>query len=126
MSATPVAPAPKGGAIYHANGTVTIKNSIFWDNEIGNDANDGDTIYQAAGTLNISYTCLNDTGVPDLRFVNGTLGDGNITNDPLFATEFTDVHLQSTLGRWNGSSWVTDSTNSPCIDAGDPTSPFSK
>ena len=29
------------------------------------------------------------------------------------------------MGRWDGSSWVTDGTNSPCIDAGDPASAFS-
>jgi fibronectin-binding autotransporter adhesin len=115
----------EGGAIYVNTATVTIKNTIFWDNQAGNDGSDGHTIYQNGGTLNISYSCLNDTGLPHFRFVGGTLGDGIITNDPLFATEYTDLHLQSTLGRWNGTMFVTDGVNSPCIDAGDPTSDFS-
>jgi len=55
--------------------------------------------------------------------------DGNIDVDPDFAIpgswnmltrEFTpgDYHLKSTVGRWTGSAWVTDSEMSPCIDAG--------
>ncbi|MDD3006965.1 MAG: hypothetical protein PHX30_05315, partial [Candidatus Pacebacteria bacterium] len=34
-------------------------------------------------------------------------------------------HLQSKAGRWNGSSWITDSVSSPCIDAGYSSSSFS-
>jgi len=116
---------PEGGAIYMNNGTVTIRNSIFWDNQAGNDGNDGDTIYQNAGTLNISYSCMDGTGLPRMRFVGGTWGDGIITNNPLFATEYTDLHLKSTVERWDGASWMTDAVNSPCIDAGDPASTFS-
>jgi len=33
-----------------------------------------------------------------------------------------DFHLKSEIGRWNGSSWVTDGVTSPCINAGDPAS----
>jgi hypothetical protein len=116
--------APEGGAIYQANGTVTIKNSIFWNNQTGNDGNDGDTIYQAAGTLNVSYSCMDGTVLPRVRFINGTWGDGIITSDPLFATNYTDLHLQSTVGRWDGTNWVTDAVNSSCIDAGDPASAY--
>jgi hypothetical protein len=117
--------AHEGGAIYVNSGTLTIKNSIFWDNDAGNDGSDGDTIYQASGTLNVSYSCMNGTNTPHLVSV-GTLnwGDGIITNDPLFAVEYTDVHLKSTGGRWDGSSWVADAEHSPCIDAGDPASPY--
>ena len=72
--------SPEGGAIYQENGTITIRNSIFWDNQTGNDANDGDTIYQANGTLNISYTCMDGTALPRVRFLNGTWGEGIITS----------------------------------------------
>lgn len=36
-----------------------------------------------------------------------------------------EYHLRSAVGRWDPEtgSWVTDDVNSPCIDAGDPTSP---
>jgi hypothetical protein len=32
--------------------------------------------------------------------------------------------LKSAVGRWNGSTWVTDDVTSPCIDAGDPASAY--
>jgi hypothetical protein len=37
-----------------------------------------------------------------------------------------DYHLRSTVGRWDpvAKAWVTDPVDSPCIDAGDPSSPF--
>ena len=35
-------------------------------------------------------------------------------------------HLRSEVGRWDGNQWVTDSVTSPCIDAGDPASDYSK
>jgi hypothetical protein len=48
-----------------------------------------------------------------------------VTGDPLFADATSgDYHLKSAAGRWNGSTWVTDTVTSPCIDAGDPTSSF--
>lgn len=43
--------------------------------------------------------------------------------NPLFADEaFGDFHLRSTSGRWSNGVWVIDVTNSPAIDAGDPSS----
>lgn len=54
-------------------------------------------------------------------------GLGDISEDPLFADpENGDFHLKSEYGRWNGSSWVYDNVTSPCIDAGDPSSDYSK
>ena len=50
-----------------------------------------------------------------------TWGEGNIDTDPLFAAPGTgDFHLKSTVGRWSPAhgDWVTDITDSPCIDAG--------
>ncbi len=35
-------------------------------------------------------------------------------------------HLKSENGRWNGTQWVNDTNRSPCIDAGDPASDYSK
>ncbi|AKB79726.1 hypothetical protein MSHOH_3243 [Methanosarcina horonobensis HB-1 = JCM 15518] len=52
-------------------------------------------------------------------------GSTDIHLDPLFASS-TDYHLKSKAGRWNGNSWVTDAVSSPCIDAGFPTSDYSK
>jgi len=50
-----------------------------------------------------------------------TWGAGNMNANPQFADPGTgDFHLKSTVGRWNEISklWITDSTHSPCIDAG--------
>ena len=37
-----------------------------------------------------------------------------------------DVHLKSKAGHWNPKicTWVLDDVTSPCIDAGDPSSPL--
>jgi len=54
-------------------------------------------------------------------------GNGNIDDDPSFADPCNgDYHLKSQAGRWdpNSESWVQDDVTSPCIDAGDPTSPI--
>ncbi len=79
----------------------------------------------------------------------GWPGEGNIDADPCFAapgrwvdgthpsnivsTSFAtavwvdgDYHLKSQAGRWDPQveAWMVDMTNSPCIDGGDPNSPF--
>lgn len=46
---------------------------------------------------------------------------GNIAQNPLFGASY---RLRSSAGRWSGTAWVTDAVCSPCLDAGDPTSPF--
>ena len=64
----------------------------------------------------------------------GQASEGNYlygTGDPLFAnpsTDYTvaDFHLKSTVGRFDRSAfsaWVQDTSSSPCIDFGDPSSP---
>jgi parallel beta-helix repeat protein len=56
----------------------------------------------------------------------GFPGEGNIDADPFFADpDNGDYHLKSQAGRWDRSSqsWVTDQVTSPCIDAGDPSTP---
>ena len=51
--------------------------------------------------------------------------------DPLYAAstdttdpDAVDLHLKSETGRWDGSQWVSDDQTSPCIDSGDPASPY--
>ena len=62
-------------------------------------------------------------------------GLGNIDADPLFvslywissnSTDAGDYHLKSQAGRWDPDSqtWIQDDVSSPCIDNGDPASPF--
>jgi hypothetical protein len=62
--------------------------------------------------------------------VGGNYKNANSTTDiyvaPLFADLGShDYHLKSVAGRWNGTSWVKDSTSSPCIDAGSVSSDYS-
>ncbi|MDT8304096.1 MAG: right-handed parallel beta-helix repeat-containing protein [Sedimentisphaerales bacterium] len=57
----------------------------------------------------------------------GWPGQGNIDADPFFADAANgDYHLKSQAGRWDpaSQSWVIDDVTSPCIDAGDPTTPI--
>jgi hypothetical protein len=57
----------------------------------------------------------------------GWAGQGNLDADPLFADANSgDYHLKSQAGRWdaNEGRWTRDEVTSPCIDAGDPSSPI--
>jgi predicted outer membrane repeat protein len=102
---------------------VEITNCILWGNgeEIYNDDN---------SQISIAYSCVED-------LISGRFGlpDGNINEDPCFAEVGHwdangvwvdgDHHLKSQAGRWdpNNENWVIDDVTSPCIDAGDPSSP---
>jgi hypothetical protein len=54
-------------------------------------------------------------------------GKGNIDADPHFADpDNGDYHLTSRTGRWDpkSQSWVLDKVKSPCVDAGDTSTPI--
>ena len=117
-----------GGALYqHENGTASITNCIFWGNLQGSNAGGvggfepNDIHIQGVTDVNIAYSCLSGTTSPNLMG-SVSLGDGIITDDPLFADEFDDLHLKSQFGRWDAVAriWKSDSVSSLCIDAGDP------
>ena len=99
-----------GGGIYCASGSPVLTNCILW----------GDTpeeISIFSGTPVITYSNIQ----------GGLTGEGNIDADPLFAdTANGDYHLKSQAGRWDptSQSWVIDEVTSPCIDAGDPSTPI--
>ena len=42
----------------------------------------------------------------------------------VLAPEELDYHVQSAYGRYDNGNWVTDSLTSPCVDAGNPQSPY--
>jgi hypothetical protein len=91
-------------------GIPTITNSIIW-------ANLPEQIAEAKGVVLITYS--------DVQ--GGSPGKGNIDADPLFANPSNgDYHLKSQAGRWdaNNQTWVQDQVTSPCIDAGDPSTPI--
>jgi hypothetical protein len=60
---------------------------------------------------------------------NGWAGEGNFSTDPLFADPNNgDYHLKSQAGRCdaNEGQWTKDDVTSPCIDAGDPNSDWTR
>ncbi len=93
-------------------GTVSVKDSILWGNGV-----------DSTGTVTISWSCIsNSTDYVD--------GGSNITVNPLFV-DTTYYHLQSRAGHYaggyfSGGTWTKSASNSPCIDAGDPTSDYSR
>ncbi|HUS96305.1 MAG TPA: right-handed parallel beta-helix repeat-containing protein, partial [Hyphomicrobiaceae bacterium] len=116
-----------GGGICLSGSPLVIRNCIVF----GNLAARGQQIarlYANADPI-ISYSDIAG-GKAGIYRENGstiTWGLGNIDADPLFASPANgDYHLMSRYGRRNPatSSWVIDAVTSPCIDAGDPASPY--
>lgn len=114
--------AAQGGGIYcTSTGSPTITNTIVAFSTGG-----GGIHVEAGGAPTISYCDVyGNTGGNYSVIADQTGANGNISQDPLFAdAPGGDFHLKSMGGRWNGVFWVTDSVHSPCIDSGDPASPF--
>ena len=85
-----------GGGLFSSAGSTDISNSIFFSNSSSN----GNEIYVEGGTVSTSYSNIEGSYT----------GTGNINADPLFVDPVNyDFHLTE---------------DSPCIDTGDPTSPF--
>ena len=110
---------------YYANGAYIVMNS---------------SILTATGPGGACVAFNYDAGPPVASYCDffasggATLGftpaSSNLQLDPFFANPSAgDFHLKSTAGRWdpaaNGSTgtFVDDVVDSPCIDAGDPSSP---
>jgi CubicO group peptidase (beta-lactamase class C family) len=93
------------------NGRPIITNSILYFNVTNSDA------AQISSDLPLVTYSDVQGGWPD---------EGNTDTDPLFADlDNGDYHLKSQAGRWNptSQSWIVDDVISPCIDAGDPSTP---
>ena len=93
---------------------MTLENCIVWGNSSDPSGNCPDEIF---GSPTVSYSDIRG-GWPD---------DGNIDTDPCFANpDANDFHLKSEAGRWDpvAGNWVIDTVTSPCIDAGDMSSPI--
>lgn len=104
------ASAGAAGAIHcYGDCSATLVNTILW----GNSPNEIDL---EESSITVTYSDVQD----------GWPGIGNINTDPLFANpRGGDYHLKSQAGRWSPSrgGWVRDDVSSPCIDAGDPSTP---
>ena len=102
-----------GEGLRIAGGTVAITNSILWGNGV-------DLIN--AGTLTMSYCDVGNTA-----FGGGVNG---FSLDPLFVDGIY-FHLQSRNGNYvggyfSGGTWSGSPVDSPCIDAGAPSSSYSR
>ncbi len=92
-----------GGGIHCDNSSPTILNTILWDDSA------------SIGGNEIHLWGVSDPTVTYSDVEGGYPGEGNIDSLPLFANpDSGDFHLT-----W-ASYPITDSTKSPCIDAGDP------
>jgi len=112
------------GAVYQGGGSLTVRNSIFWDNVWTNvpaGTVHGADVYASAGTRSFGYNSFASEAPPS---VNDILPATTLFGDPLFA-DGGDYRLQSPFGRWDANlgDWEEDDYFSPCIDAGDPTDP---
>ncbi len=100
-----------GGGIHSVGSDIVIRNSIVWYND---------------GTAVLLNDPASYSPVLYSNIEGYYPGQGNIDTNPLFASAGrADYHLRSVLGRYDPDrgQWVTDSDDSPCIDAGDPQDP---
>jgi len=97
-----------------SNGTVRLKSSIIWGNDLG-------SIQNSSYNLAVQYSCIEggQSGISG-TIVYGTNYLQNVSSNPLFVNPTTS-HLDTsdpTLRDW------TLQTFSPCIDTGDPNHPL--
>ena len=109
--------------------TTTVRNNIIV-NTVPRTKNSAGTGYGVINHLPSSHTivlennCLYNNAAGNYKNVKSTT---DIYADPLFAGQsLHDYHLKSVAGHWFGTKWVKDSVSSPCIDAGNPSSDYSK
>ena len=96
---------PNGAIITSSYGSKNVRNSIFWNN------NDTPASY-----VNLYYC--------DIQNENSLGANGCFNTDPLFV-DAVYYHLKSIYGQYqggffSGGAFAAGTTNSPCIDAGDP------
>jgi predicted outer membrane repeat protein len=118
-----------GGIRFRQDCYGSVANCIIWNN----DANQGQQISLApdvyTDSVAISYTNLQG-GVGEIYSSPQDAigwGSGNIDIDPCFSDPCNgDYHLKSAAGRWdsNINDWVTDTSTSRGIDAGNPSFPL--
>lgn len=110
-----------GGGLLLDQTTVTARNNII------SFATKGGGVYITSGTtVDFKYCDVYGNNEGNYTVVADQTGsNGNLSVDPLFANAASgDFHLKAIAGRWNGAAWVNDAVSSPCLDAGDPSSPY--
>jgi predicted outer membrane repeat protein len=120
--------AKYGGAIHVRDGSKpSMLNCILW----GDTAMYGPEI-ALGGSFPVPFLYVSFSDVQGGEANVCCYGDlywglGNIEADPCFADPCDgDFHLKSQAGRWDATEgrWMKDEVTSPCIDAGDPSSPI--
>jgi len=122
-----------GAGIVLDNSSPVITNCIVWNNLAT------DLLIDAGSSPVITYsdTAMLQAGLGNMTdypefYMTGYWGD---VNDPsiIISADYVDAiwvpgdyHLVSETGRWDTPTqmWIPDSISSPCIDAGDPNSPW--
>jgi len=104
----------KGGGIYcGADTNPVITNSVFWIDS------PEEVFAEESAEPNVNYSDVQGSWP----------GTYNISADPCFAdSNNDDYHLKSFYGRRDPScqAWLYDDVNSPCIDAGNPSSDWTE
>ena len=112
----------RGGGIYHYGSYTTIVNSIF-DSNTG----DGAIIFQANSTGSVTYSnFFNNDG---FAFGGDNIPEGlgiitSINNNGDSCDVFSNIFIDPLFYATAGDSAYYLTANSPCIDAGDPSSPL--
>jgi parallel beta-helix repeat protein len=144
--------AEDGIQVIATSGSTSIRNNTVYGNRHGiyvdspaiitNNiaaANSGVGLFDLGGPGTVNdYNCIQGSGDGDYQGANG-LGPHSVRTDPLFVNPQgddgvlggdhgadDDFHLQSVAGSFHGGAWTADLSHSPCIDAGDPSSDFSR
>ncbi|WP_177195228.1 MBG domain-containing protein [Parapedobacter indicus] len=105
-----------GGIAIEKESTVTLINSIIWNNRAGGNTNSTDASVYRNGTLHFSNSLIANSrdGNGVWRAAIGTDGGGNIDGDPLFIDGIDPATAPSPEGDF------TLQPGSPAINAGDP------
>lgn len=140
--------ADSGAALYASDVDLVLTNNTFHHN-VGGASGEAFLLYCPNGAAYVFRNCLFTSNSPTLfdyespgtytltldycDLYGNTLPAGSrastncLAVDPLYAAPAAgDFHLRSASGRWDArlSAWVYDTTSSPCIDAGSPSTSY--
>ena len=127
-----------GGVSSEFFSTLAVINTIIWGNDLVEQTGRGPQIFAGDSSIvQIDYTAveegINGTDYNGLSLI--IVGGGLIDADPQFAffdreetSVLWDFRLKSAFGRWNPTvqGWVQDARTSPCINAGQAASDYSR
>jgi hypothetical protein len=108
-----------------AHYAAVLRNCIVSDSKAGGGIRIGPHTALDLGYSNV----FGNAGGNYVGVADQTGRNGNLSVNPRYADLIDgDFHLRSQAGRWSPdtNTWVKDTVTSPCIDAGDPLSPFAR